>query len=313
MRASIVGAGVSGLTTAVVFAEAGWEVSVVARETHESTVSTVAAAIWTVTDASPREATRRWALASRSRFAALADAAGSGVVPLRQRELERVDPGPTWWESQPFVRRLRPDELPLGYVAGLEIDGFMIEPSIDLPWLTGRLRRLGGEVTIADLDRLEDVEGDALVNCSGLGASVLADDHSLYPIRGQVVAIANPGIRDGIADETDPGRVAYVYPRSHEVVLGGLRDVGSAVTAPDAALTERIIADCTRLDPRIGGLEPIDVRVGLRPGRPSVRVDAELDRNGRPVIHNYGHAGAGYILSWGASLHALDLATPLVA
>ena len=277
-----------------------------------SRVSTVAAAIWTVTDSSPREATRRWALVSRSCFAAFAEEIGSGVVPLRQRELERVDPGPTWWEGQPFVRRLLPDELPPGYATGFEIDGYMIEPPIYLPWLTDRLRRLGGEVAIVEVDRLEDVGGDVVVNCSGLGSSVLAGDDSLYPVRGQVVAIANPGIHDGIADESEPGRIAYVYPRSREVVLGGLRHMGSSVTAPDTALTDRIIADCARLDPRIEGLEPIDVRVGLRPGRPRVRVEAELDSNGRPVVHNYGHGGAGYILSWGAALEALDLATSLV-
>lgn len=309
MHATIVGAGVSGLTTAVAFAEAGWDVSVVARETHESTVSTVAAAIWTVTDALPREATRRWALTSRTRFAALAEDARSGVVPMRQRELERVDPGPTWWERQPFVRRLRPDELPPGYAAGLEIDGYIIEPPIYLPWLTDRLRQAGIEVTIVDVDRLEHLDGDVVVNCSGLGASVLAGDDSMYPIRGQVVAIANPGISDGVADESDQDRVAYVYPRSREVILGGLRDVGSSVTVPDAAVTDRIIADCVRLDSRIEGLEPIDVRVGLRPGRSSVRVEADVDANGRPVVHNYGHAGAGYIFSWGAALEAVDLAT----
>jgi D-amino-acid oxidase len=309
MQATIVGAGVSGLTTAVVFLEAGWQVRVVARETHETTVSTVAAAIWTVTDALPRAATRRWALISRERFAALADQVGSGVVPLRQRELERVDPGPSWWEGQPFVRRLGPEELPTGYAAGLEIDGFVIEPPIYLRWLTDRLAQLGGDVTIDDVDRLDDVEGDVVVNCSGLGASVLAGDDSLFPIRGQVVAVPNHGISDGIADESNPDRVAYVYPRSREVVLGGLREVGSSASEPDPAVTERILADCARLDPRVEGLKPVGVRVGLRPGRPSVRVGAELDTNGRPVVHNYGHAGAGYILSWGAALEVLGQAT----
>lgn len=308
VQATIVGAGVSGLTVASVFLEAGWEVTVVARETHESTVSVVAAAIWTVTDAVPREATRRWALTSRERFAALAEQAGTGVVPLRQRELERVDPGPTWWESQPFVRRLGTDELPPGFAAGLEIDGFMIEPPIYLSWLTDRISRLGAKVTIAEVDRLDLVDGDVVVNCSGLGASALVGDDSLYPIRGQVVAVANPGIRDGVADESDPDRIAYVYPRSQEVILGGSRLARSSTTVADPASTARILADCARLDPRVAQLEPIEVRVGLRPGRPSVRVEADRDANGRPIVHDYGHGGAGYILSWGAALEALDLA-----
>ena len=45
-------------------------------------------------------------------------------------------------------------------------------------------------------------------------------------------------------------------------------------------------------------------RVGLRPVRPSVRLEAE----GR-VIHCYGHGGAGVTLSWGCA----DEVTQLVA
>ena len=40
--------------------------------------------------------------------------------------------------------------------------------------------------------------------------------------------------------------------------------------------------------------------VGLRPSRSEVRL--EVDRSdGRMVIHNYGHGGAGVTLSWGCA------------
>lgn len=305
MRATIVGAGVTGLTTAVVFLEAGWDVEVIARDTHESTVSMVAAAVWTVIDAEPEEATRRWALHSRTRFATAAGVQRSGVVALRQRELARIDNGPSWWESQPFVRRLGPDELPNDYATGLDIDGFLIEPPVYLPWLSGQVGELGGKITVGEVDRLDALDGDVVANCSGLGAAGLAADGSVYPIRGQVVAIANPGIDEGVSDESDLDRIAYVYPRSREVILGGLRQPGSWDLSPDTAVTERILADCARLDPSIEGLGPLDVRVGLRPGRPTVRVESQLDSSGRPIVHNYGHGGAGYILSWGAALEAV--------
>lgn len=309
MRATIVGAGVSGLTTAVVFGEAGWDVLVVARETHESTVSAVAAAVWTMVDSEPLRSTRRWAMTSRERFATATAEPAAGVVPLRQRELERVDPGPIWWERTPFVRRLTAEETPAGYATGFEIDGFMIEPPLYLPWLTDRLKQLGVLVTHRSVDRLDGLDGDVVVNCSGLGAGALTGDDSLYPIRGQVVVVANPGIGDGVSDESVPDRIAYVYPRSREVILGGLRETSSAELAADPLVSERILADCALLDPRVAGLDPIDVRVGLRPGRPSVRLETEYRSNGPVMVHNYGHGGAGYILSWGAAEEALAMAT----
>ena len=113
-RATVVGAGVAGLTTATALTEAGWSVDILAAETFDQTVSSVAAAVWTMTSAEPTELSRRWAITSRERFARIAADATSGVTSLIQRELERTDPGPLWWESTPYVRRMAGDELPSG-------------------------------------------------------------------------------------------------------------------------------------------------------------------------------------------------------
>ena len=40
--------------------------------------------------------------------------------------------------------------------------------------------------------------------------------------------------------------------------------------------------------------------MGLRPSRYELRLELELI-NGRKVIHNYGHGGAGVTLSWGCA------------
>jgi D-amino-acid oxidase len=47
--------------------------------------------------------------------------------------------------------------------------------------------------------------------------------------------------------------------------------------------------------------------VGLRPGRPTVRLEEEYRTTGR-IIHNYGHGGAGITLSWGCAREVADLA-----
>lgn len=299
----------SGLTTAMALQAAGWDTRVVARETHESTVSMVAAAVWTATTIEPQQRTRRWALESRRRFASIAEKPTSGVTPLAQRELFRTGSHSSWWETTPYVRRLDAPEIPAGFGGGFAVDGFAIEPPIYLRWLTERLVESGGEITSGEIHRLEDVDGDTVINCTGLGARQLADDPTLFPIRGQVVAVANPGIHEGLSDESDPDRVSYAYPRSDELVLGGVRQVGRTDTVPDRSDTARILADCVCLDERLAAPSVVDVRVGLRPGRPAVRVEPALLSDGRPVVHNYGHAGAGFILSWGCAREVVELAT----
>lgn len=310
MRATVVGGGVCGLTCSVALLEAGWQVHRIAREPYAATVSIVAGAVWSTTDAEPVAEARRWALESRRRFEAIATDPDSGVVALRQWELERDELAPTWWETTPFARRLAPDELPDGFAAGLEIDGFMAEPPVYLRWLTDRVHALGGTSEIGEVRRLEDVPGDLVVNCTGLGAATLVGDTTMFPIRGQLAVVVNPGIHDAVADESDPDRIAYVYPRSREVLLGGSRDAGRTDAEPDPTLTERIVADTSRLDPRVAGLDVGEVRVGFRPGRPTVRVEREQLPDGRPVVHDYGHGGAGYILSWGRAADVVALAGP---
>ena len=48
--------------------------------------------------------------------------------------------------------------------------------------------------------------------------------------------------------------------------------------------------------------------MGLRPARPQVRLEAETVADGRGLVHNYGHGGAGISLSWGCAQDAAKLA-----
>src|SRR5213596_3570341 len=61
-RIAIVGAGVSGLTCGVFFAEHGYRTAIFAKETGQQTTSGAAAALWFPYDAEPAEKVIPWAL-----------------------------------------------------------------------------------------------------------------------------------------------------------------------------------------------------------------------------------------------------------
>lgn len=72
--------------------------------------------------------------------------------------------------------------------------------------------------------------------------------------------------------------------------------------SPDPRTAERILADATAAMPEIANVEVRDHKVGLRPARPTVR----LEREGR-IVHCYGHGGAGVTLSWGCATEVVAL------
>jgi D-amino-acid oxidase len=92
----------------------------------------------------------------------------------------------------------------------------------------------------------------------------------------------------------------YVVPRSTDIVVGGTDDEGEWDRTPDPDTARRILERATALVPELRGATVRGHRVGLRPGRPRVRLEVE-HRDGTRVVHCYGHGGAGLTLSWGCA------------
>ena len=309
MRVVVVGAGMSGLCCARLLVQDGHEVTVVSADRLQRTTSYLAAAVWFPTAVGPPDAVARWGAVTYNVLAAEAATGVPGVVMRESLVLFRSEqsvqpPLPAWADAVGDVRPARPNELPPGYPYGLRFVVPLVEMPLYLPLLhqsvlTAGVRHLVRRLTT--LDEVLDLEPAVVVNAAGLAAGALVGDESVFPVRGQIVRVTNPGLRLSIRDEEHPGGRAYVHPRSEDCILGGTLDVGSWDTRPDPAQTAAILDRCTDIAPQLSGSRVLQTLVGLRPGRPEVRVELDHDLLPVPVIHNYGHGGAGITTSWGCA------------
>ena len=309
----VVGAGVSGLTSALCLAEAGWPVRVWAAARPKQTTSVVAGALW----APPRPAERAaetlaWTEYSLQVFRELANdpTAGVQMAPaMVAGELTAADSMASAASLIPDLRPADPADLPAGFKAGYRATMPMIDMPHYLAYLTKRLAAAGCEIETHPVGSLDEAADAApiVINCAGLGAGALAGDDTVRPIFGQHVILANPGLQQLFVEINNGSEWTCYFPHPQRVVCGGISIPGRWDTTAEPEVTDRILQRCRQIEPRLGEAEVIETITGLRPDRPSVRV--EVERLGRArCIHNYGHGGNGVTLSWGCARDVARLA-----
>ncbi|SRR6266496_1644948 len=322
---AIIGAGVSGLTCGVVFAERGYRTAILAKETGQQTTSGAAAAIWFPYDAEPAERVIPWALETYKTLVELSNNSRTGVSIIELHQFSRAGEIqiPDWaipLGAQPVIPNF-PFVMSSEVETSLAVNscffrsGFsmrvpLTDTTIYLDYLAARFLKAGGAInTNVCFEKLEDVDRkfDLVINCAGIGARDLVQDRDLEPHRGQVAIV--PRIENlSCAIVCDDAPLMYAIPRPNDCVFGGTNDLSNDLTS-DPATTDRIVAECCRVL-NIEKPTVLTERVGLRPFRKSgVRLERDQFSDGRTVIHNYGHGGAGFTLSWGCARDVLNLAT----
>lgn len=300
----VVGAGVIGLTTAVALAEAGLRVRVDADLPPGATTSASAGAAWDPYMVEPRHLVAAWSAASLAEFTALARRPeDTGVRLVTGSHQSRVPCPAPEWTSTVGARPCAPAELRPGYAVGWRYRAPLIDMPHYLDHLTRRLLAAGGALRAHRYGSLAEAaaEAPAVVNCAGSGARTLVPDPDVTAVRGQLVVVANPGITDFFCDDTpDAAELVYLYPQGDTLVLGGTAEPGAWDTRPDPAASAAILARCAEVAPELRTARVLAERVGLRPARPEVRLEAQPLAGGR-LVHNYGHGGAGVTVSWGCA------------
>jgi D-amino-acid oxidase len=320
---AIVGAGVSGLTCGVVFAEHGYRTAIFAKDIGQQTTSSVAAALWFPYHVEPAERVIPLALQTFDVLADVARVPASGVSMIELRQFSRTGelPIPDWaiplgaqglssvatgvWPVQDRTQRGG-----YSFKSGFSLRVPLMDTTIYLDYLTARFLNAGGKINAnVHFKNLEDVDSksDLVINCAGIGARELVPDHDLEPHRGQVAIVPRiEGLSCAIVCDDAP--LMYAIPRRNDCLFGGTNELSDNLTA-DSASTSRIVAECSRVL-NIDKPPVLTERVGLRPfRRAGVRLERDRRRDRRSVIHNYGHGGAGFTLSWGCAREVLEAAT----
>ncbi|KIM99927.1 hypothetical protein OIDMADRAFT_42838 [Oidiodendron maius Zn] len=347
----VVGAGVSGLTTALLLSRNNdYQVTVIAKH-MPGDYDIEYASPWAGANYLPVSDTpnNRWEKKTWPELARLANdnpEAGihfqNAVVLNRKKDatsttgqwfnnLLSTDP---WFKDVvPDFRVLQTNNLSADIDSVTSFTSVCINTAIYLPYLVGQCLKQGVVFSRTIINHISEAarlhhsgsEADVIVNCTGLHASKLGGvmDTTVTPARGQVVLVRNdPGVMLTISG-TDDGdnEVCYIMKRAGGggTILGGTYQKGNWESQPDPSTALRIMKRSIELCPALTdgkGVEALSVirhGVGLRPLREQgVRIEKEKI-DGVWVVHNYGHGGWGYQGSYGCSEGALELVADVVA
>jgi D-amino-acid oxidase len=311
-RIGVVGAGVIGLSTAVLAQRRGHCVTVYTDSPPMQTTSAKAAASFKPHEVVFNELARTMLVRAWSHFDRLANdpAAHCGVRRHTHWEASSARlPDKPYLSVVENLEALEWPNVPGGYAFGLRYTTFFVDMPIYLPWLAAEFARNGGEIVFLShrfhaLEDLGRLPHQVIFNCTGLGARLLCDDANVYPIKGQV-AIAGPQPHMDWSISADG---FYVYPRSTDTVIGGTAEHHVDSETADRIALSLLVRANRRILPHLSDASILRSAVGLRPYRDgTIRVEAETVGD-RRIVHNYGHGGAGITLSWGSAELALDLA-----
>lgn len=298
-KIAIVGAGISGLSTAYTLANAGHSITVFSTAFSPNITSNRAAAFWFPYHVRNDIRALDWCKKSYTFFKEKSAEVATGIrmIDIVKASKTGVIDETNWLAYMPSssLKPIALNDLPNGYDKGYKAEVPLIETQIFLPWLMNALQEKGTNFIEKEITNLHNLlnEFDIVINCSALGARTLCKDDSVIPVRGQVVLL-EPGYPDYIfIDNQTP---AYIVPRKDATIVGGTYEEGINEAIVEETALQEILDKAYAILPELKNRKVMGSWAGLRPYRNEVR----LERDGN-IIHNYGHGGSGFTLSFGCA------------
>ncbi|XP_060566263.1 D-aspartate oxidase-like [Ruditapes philippinarum] len=300
VKVCVIGAGVIGLSSALRIIELhpDAEVIVIADKFSPVTTTDVSGGFWEphLLGDTPEEKIRQWSGRTLEHMTLLANTdcakyTGASVVSGYQMSADPNTKAPFWTDLVSNFRVLTQDELKdyKDMKFGFFYTTVMLEPQMYLQWLMKRYS----------------------VKSLFIRILLWLESYIRFILFAQARA---PWIKEfGIFVLQDG--LAYILPSSSYVVMGGVEYRGDWNTEVSSKDKKLIWENCTKYVPSLTEAVIDSDCVGLRPSRPSVRLELEtVNLKGKimPIIHNYGHGGAGVTLHWGCAEEVAHLVTGII-
>lgn len=332
----VVGAGVVGLSAALVLAENGYTVTVVARNLPTDPLSSEYTSPWagahfrpfpsrSVSDKREMRLTRRTqeyfkTLAKTEPWSSVKFVQGIEYFEAPDSYYSKISYG--YSEDMEHFKVLSESEIPNGCKLGTQYKTWVLNSPHYIKYLQNKLMfKYGVQFHKQQVSSLQQVFEKFLtnivINCSGNGLQYDGShDARCFPIRGQTLLVrAPPGcpyLEKTITHQGKDGSWTFVIPRPLDggVILGGTKQPGDTHASPRVSDTEALVSRGQKFFPELfidGELDIRNINVGFRPAREGgSRVEIELVTEGK-IVHAYGAGGMGYELSYGMGQEVLKL------
>ena len=317
---AIVGAGIIGMTNAILLLENDFKVTVFSKDKPLETNSDAAVATWYAPDDS-KPFLQQCCLESLSEFYEKIKKEPLSGVEIISEILyfsdEEAFKKSVWAKetlkklvnlSNPPTQQIKISEFPFSVLVHVPL----INPTIYRSFMLEKFEKLGGKLNIkkvASLDELTDTY-DIVINSAGWEAKYLTQDSSVHPVRGQTETMRMTKDFKNDYSLNIEALSAYIVfrPSSFDCVAGTTYQMGDSYKGIRETDKQEIFKKVSAFFPSIKGVEAVS-KAGIRCERSDVRIETEEgDNAGKKslIVHCYGHGGSGFSASWGSAFKVLE-------
>jgi len=210
---------------------------------------------------------------------------------------------PIWVDFIPkgALKKVPEKDLQADIAVAYDVTVPLIETQIFLPYLKNYVSAKNVKFVEREINSFDEIKNDFdfIINCSALGSQKLCNDKSTIPVRGQVALIET---RTDFPIYLDNEKPLYLVPRKDAMIVGGTYEENMYEEKTEPATIEKILGNAYAVFPELKQQKLIGSWAGLRPYRPTVRVEKENN-----IIHDYGHGGSGFTIAFGCAGEVVKL------